>query len=127
MNTAITSTVDQLQEKGEKAATLCLTRRGYEILETGWTCLAGRVPIIAWDEDGAMVFVDVKTRRADEGGFYVEANPAAARSRFEEIALAYLSDFDDVDFGFRFDLINIVALSDDRAVIRHEIGAYSTR
>ena len=59
----------ELQEKAVKAATRFIERKGYELLETGWTSPEGtRIDLIASDED-TLVFIDVTATEYGEGGF----------------------------------------------------------
>lgn len=113
-----------LGARGEKAAARFLYRRGYEILEQNWTCFAGEADIIAKDED-TLVFVEVKTRKDCEHGFPSEAVTAEKRRRYEKIALAYLADYEPSDFPVRFDVVSIVVIGPDKAMVRHQINAFS--
>ena len=113
----------ELQARGEEAAALFLEKRGYEILERNWNCYAGEVSIIACDEDDTLVFVEVKTRKDAQKGFSAEVKTAEKREKYEKIAIAFLKDYDAVDFTVRFDTISIVVMSPDRALIRHHIAA----
>lgn len=113
-----------LSKRGNKAAEMFLRRRGYEILDTDWSCHAGTVDIVAQDDD-AVVFVEVVTRRDSQKGFPSEAVTDAKREKFEKIALAYLGEYDMVDMMVRFDNLSIVVIGEDRALIRHHIGAFS--
>ena len=45
----------------------------------------------------------------------------------ERIAALFLQGFDVVDVPVRFDIVSIVAISPDRAMIRHHINAFSGR
>ena len=50
---------------GEDVAAAFLQARGYEILERNWRCRAGELDIVARSrERGAIVAIEVKTRRA---------------------------------------------------------------
>lgn len=113
-----------LGARGEQAAARFLERRGYEILERNWRCYAGEADIIAKDED-AIVFIEVKTRKGRDHGFPAEAVTAQKRSKYEKIALAYLADYDSVDYPVRFDVISIVVMGNEKAMIRHQINAFS--
>lgn len=113
-----------LGARGEEAAARFLDRRGYEILERNWTCFAGEADIIARDDD-TLVFVEVKTRKDCERGFPSEAVTAEKRSRYEKIALAYLADYERADFPVRFDVVSIVVIGTDKAMVRHQINAFS--
>ena len=114
----------ELGARGEEAAARFLVRRGYDILERNWKCYAGEADIIARDED-TLIFVEVKTRRDCQKGFPAEAVDAEKRARYEKIALAYLRDYEYVDLAVRFDVISIVVVAADRALIRHHIAAFS--
>lgn len=116
----------ELGLRGEEAASRYLIRRGYEILDRNWKCFAGEADIVACDEDGTLVFVEVKTRTDLKKGFPSEAVGPKKRAKYEKIALAYLAEYDVVDIVVRFDVISIMVLTPERAMIRHHIGAFST-
>ena len=115
----------ELGRKGEEAAARFLYRRGYEILERNWTCYAGEADIIAEDH-GTLVFVEVKTRRDCQKGFPSEAVSRSKRDRYERIALAFLEKSAAVDMPVRFDVVALVVVGKDRALIRHHINAFSS-
>lgn len=114
----------ELGLRGEEAAVRYLQRRGYDILDRNWACFAGEADIVARDGDGALVFVEVKTRTDTRKGFPAESVTARKRSRYEKIALAYLAEYDEVDIAVRFDVISIMVIASDRALIKHHIGAF---
>ena len=116
----------ELGRRGEDAAARFLDRRGYEIVERNWTCAAGEADIIARDGD-SVVFVEVKTRSSCDYGMPAEAVDEAKRDRYERIAALFLQGFHVVDVPVRFDIVSIVAISPDRAMIRHHINAFSGR
>lgn len=111
--------------RGEKAAVLFLKRLGYEILEQNWTCPAGEVDIIARDGE-TIVFCEVKTRSNLSKGLPAEAVTAKKRNRYERIAGWFLRDYDEVNIPVRFDVIGLLALGNDRALIRHYINAFGS-
>lgn len=115
----------ELGAKGELAAALFLERRGYEIVEHNWRCPAGEADLIARDENGTVVFVEVKTRSGVEHGFPAEAVTPARRRRYERIAGYYLSDHVFEDARVRFDVLSILSMKPrNRAYIRHHIDAF---
>lgn len=114
----------ELGQRGEDAAARFLYRRGYDIVERNWTCLAGEADIIARDGE-ALVFIEVKTRSSTEKGLPSEAVNATKRSRYERIAALFLQDYDVVDVPVRFDVVSIVVVAADRALIRHHINAFA--
>ena len=58
-------------------------------------------------------------------GFPDDGITEKKRNRLEKIALAYLAKLKEADLSVRFDQISIVVMGEDRAFIRHHIGAYS--
>lgn len=113
-----------LGSRGEEAAARFLYRRGYEILERNWKCFAGEADIIARDDD-TLVFVEVKTRKDCSHGFPSEAVTPEKRSKYEKIALAYLAENASSEYPVRFDVVSIVVIGPDKAMIRHQINAFS--
>ena len=116
----------ELGRKGEYAACLLLTRKGYEILERNWRCSAGEADIVALDGD-TLVFVEVKTRSSLDKGLPEEAITPAKRNRYERIAAHYLMHYRGDDCNVRFDVISILALPTNRALVRHLINAFGSR
>ena len=120
-----------LGARGEEAAERFLRRHGYEILERNWVCFAGEADIIAADDRAlvfageSLVFAEVKTRRGINHGFPGEAVNQAKRERYERIALAYVQDHCVGEVTVRFDVISIVVIAPDRALVRHHLGAFS--
>ncbi|WP_418738998.1 YraN family protein [Ellagibacter isourolithinifaciens] len=59
----------ELQEKAVKTATRFIERKGYELLETGWTFPEGiQIDLIANNEE-ALVLIDVTATEYGEDGF----------------------------------------------------------
>ena len=114
----------ELGRKGEEAAARFLYRRGYEILERNWSCYAGEADIIA-EDNGTLVFVEVKTRKDCQKGFPSEAVSKSKRDKYEKIALAFLEKTKAVDMPVRFDVVALVVVGRNRALIRHHINAFS--
>lgn len=114
----------ELGARGEEAAVRFLANRGYEILDRNWTCAAGEADIVARDAN-VIVFVEVKTRSDASMGFPAEAVTAKKRQRYERIACLYLERHAFTEMLVRFDVISLVAIAPDRALVRHHINAWS--
>lgn len=114
----------ELGRKGEIAAARFFERMGYEILERNWKCPAGEADIIALDDEGVLVFCEVKTRSSIKRGFPVEAVDAQKRARYEKIAAWYLRQNEVGDGPVRFDIVSVLVVAEDRAMIRHYVNAY---
>lgn len=113
----------ELQEKAVKAATRFIERKGFELLETGWTSPEGtQIDLIASDED-TLVFIDVTATEYGEGGF---EGGKVKRSDLEIAAAAWLAgNTPDGEIQVRFDIIDMLVVSTDRALLRHHINAFS--
>ena len=103
-----------LGRKGEEAAARYLVRRGYDIVERNWTCIAG----------DTIVFVEVKTRTSAANGLPGEAVTKEKRARYEKIACLYLEHSEVTDVPVRFDVVALTLIGPDRAFIRHHIDAF---
>lgn len=114
----------ELGKRGENAAARFLYRQGYDIVERNWKCRFGEADIIARD-GSTLVFVEVKTRSGIERGFPSEAVDSKKRDTYEKIALSYVADHAETEAVVRFDVVAIVAVAPDRALIRHHISAFS--
>lgn len=115
----------ELGRRGELAARHFLERKGFEILETNWSCIAGEVDIIARD-DASIHFVEVKTRRGTGKGFPLEAITPEKRLRYERIAELYLQDYDAADMNVSFDAIGINTTGPNRALMKVVFNAFSS-
>ena len=114
----------EIGRRGEAAAVRYLERFGYDILERNWTCPAGEADIVARDGE-ALVFCEVKTRTSLEKGFPSEAVDEEKRARYEKIAGWYLRDCEFVDIPVRFDVVALLVVAEDRALIKHYVNAFS--
>ena len=118
------NTNTELQSKAIQAATRFCERRGYEILATEWQPEEGdgRIDLVAEDE-GAIVFIDVTATSHEDGGF---ANGHTERADMEMLAATWLGqNSPEGDVSVRFDVIDMIVVSTDRALLRHHINAYS--
>lgn len=111
--------------KGERAAAKFLKNKGYEILNKNWTCPLGEIDIVALHED-VLVFVEVKTRHNIRTGLPEDAVGPKKRKKYESMAAMYLQDNDYVDMAVRFDVIGILVIKSDRALIRHHVNAFGS-
>lgn len=119
---------DTMQKRVMKAAERFLTHRGYDVLETEWEAPNdfGTIDLVASDDD-TLVFAEVTYRVGEESGFAVEnTDLPEKRERVEKLAASWLSHQSRyVDVSVRFDIISFLILGDDKAMVRHHIGAFS--
>ncbi|MBQ4612686.1 MAG: YraN family protein [Clostridia bacterium] len=110
---------------GEAIAARFLRDKKYTILAANYRCRFGEVDIIAADK-AYIVFVEVKTRRADALFSPREAVTEAKQRRIVQTASLYMSRYPSV-LQPRFDVIEVVTdVNDPMHVLElnHIAGAY---
>ena len=112
--------MEAINEKARKAARMYLERRNYEVVEEGWANGDAAVDLIARDGED-LVFVDVHVNA--EGTKLPDEHPD--RARFEAAAAVYLASCDEVDFPVRYDVVSLLVVGSERALLRHHINALS--
>ena len=101
-----------MQERVKKAAKRFLIRKGYEILDDDYDSL-----IVALDDD-TVVFLDLIVGNRESG--LKDTN--MSRKEFESVVINWLATNDDqTDKAVRFDVLSFVIVSEDKAMLRHEI------
>lgn len=112
-----------LGQRGEDAATAYLERQGCTVVERNWRTSAGEVDIICVDGED-LVFVEVKTRKNSSKGTPDEAVTPAKQRRYERLARQYVAQSGVADISVRFDVISILVIAADRALLRHHRAAF---
>jgi putative endonuclease len=114
-----------LGQRGERAATKFLKRKGYIIVARAARDKTGELDIVAVDRDRTIVFVEVKTRESHVAGHPLEAVDEQKQRRLTRLALRYLKRHDLLECRYRFDVVAITWPADSRRpVIEHFIGAF---
>lgn len=93
---------------GENLACEELRRRGYEILATRYRTRFGEIDIIAL-HDGFTVFVEVKTRSADDFGGGIDAVTPWKQRRIARMAVEFIRRQDLPVTPCRFDVVVVEA------------------
>ncbi len=93
-------------KRGEDEALRVLKRHGYRILERNYRCRYGEVDIIAEDE-GAIVFVEVKTRGSGRFGTPQQSVDLRKQRHIISASNTYLSHHGVTDRPVRFDVVGI--------------------
>ncbi|MBQ9042385.1 MAG: YraN family protein [Eggerthellaceae bacterium] len=116
----------KLKKRANKAAARYLELKGMRILDRNWKCdgLAGKFDLVANDH-GAIVFVTVSTATLmTDLGFREEP---ISREQAELLGAAWLAEHAgelDAAIQVRFDRIALLVLTDDRAMLRHNINVF---
>jgi len=108
----------RLGDAGEAMAARELTRRGYVVRERNWRCPEGELDLVA-EQDGALVFVEVRTRRGDRFGTPEESITPAKRTHLIAAAQAYLQAH-SLDCVWRIDVVAI-EMSSQGALVRVDV------
>ncbi|PKQ09968.1 MAG: YraN family protein [Actinobacteria bacterium HGW-Actinobacteria-9] len=113
----------ELGTRGEDAAAAFLERLGMTIMERNWRCKAGEIDIVGLDGE-TLVLVEVKTRRTAARGTPEEAVSPTKQKKLIRLAREYVAHASLEPQEIRFDVIGIVPISQDRALLRHHRAAF---
>jgi len=92
---------------GENAACGYLTDNGYKILRRNYRKRYGEVDIIA-ENNGCLIFIEVKTRKNDGYGEPSEAVGYVKLERIKKVAAAYLAELSE-EREVRIDVVEVYA------------------
>lgn len=111
---------------GEAAAVAALRDAGYRILDTNVRLRRGELDVVA-EQQGVIVFIEVKSRRSALYGTPAEAVTARKRRTLVGLAAAYLARRAFAGRPCRFDVAEVWCGRDGRparvAIIRDAFGA----
>jgi putative endonuclease len=109
---------NELGRWGEDLATAYLEKKSYEIIERDWKSGRRDIDIIAKDETGTIVFVEVKTRRNRAFGEPEEAIDYRKMQSLQQAINHYIK-FRRINSQVRFDIISIVGMIGSEPEINH--------
>ena len=95
-----------LGQQGETLAGQYLARQGYRVIVRNYRTRLGEIDIIA-EEQGTLVFVEVKTRRGHQCGHPFEAVTPAKCRQISKVALEYLAETGREGQAARFDVVAV--------------------
>ena len=96
-----------LGDRGEDMAAAHLKKQGYKILERNYRTPIGEIDLVARHQ-GALVFIEVKTRRSRRFGSPQEAVHPAKQERLRNLAEYYLQQQGLGEVMVRFDVVGIL-------------------
>lgn len=99
--------IKELGRLGEKTAVKLLRQNGYKILERNYTCPAGEMDIIAF-EDKNIVMIEVKTSMSDGEVRPEERIDGRKKRHLTGIAEYYRNKKRVRDYAIRFDTVALV-------------------
>ncbi len=95
-----------LGDRGEQLAAEHLESCGFEVLERNWRCRAGELDLVA-REGGALVAVEVKTRRSRGTGHPLEALTPAKVARLRGLMARWLAEHRERADEVRIDAVAV--------------------
>ena len=113
---------DPLGERGENLAARELQKKGYRILNRNFKSPLGEIDIIARDGK-TLVFVEVKTRAADEPTPEEQVNETKMH-QLTKAGKFYLSRYGQPQPPARFDVVAVVWPTGQQPIIRHIENAF---
>jgi putative endonuclease len=109
---------------GEKRCESFLKKKGFRKLARNFSCRGGEIDLIMVDTEGAVVFVEVKTRADEKLTPAESAFTSAKKTRMSRAARYFLATHNIKDRPFRFDVVTIVLGQSGPAQIRHYENAF---
>jgi putative endonuclease len=110
---------------GEKRCERFLRRKGFKTIARNFACKMGEIDLITTESNGAIVFVEVRTR-ADES--YTQAQETVTpkkQARLIRTAKYFLKTYKVKDRPLRFDVVAVVLGHKGRPEIRHYENAFT--
>ena len=109
---------NELGKWGEDLAAAYLQDKGYAIIERDWKSGRRDIDIIAKDEAGTIVFVEVKTRRSRVFGEPEDAIDYRKMQSLQQAINHYIK-LHHINSQVRFDIISIVGTPGSEPEINH--------
>jgi putative endonuclease len=91
---------------GERTTALYLEQRGYRIIGRNVRLKSGEIDIIA-DDDGCLVFVEVRVRRRASAGAALESIGPRKQDRLRRLSLEFAAGLDAPVDSMRIDVVAI--------------------
>jgi putative endonuclease len=113
---------NDLGKRGEEIATAYLENLGYRILNANWRCARAEIDLIA-DQEGTIIFVEVKTRSSVDYGEPEEFVDYKKERQLEFASSVYI-DMKNHQGEIRFDIIAIVFENEHLYKINHIEDAF---
>lgn len=110
-------------DEGEGQAEAYLRRQGFRILGRKLRSPLGELDLVA-DDQGVLVFVEVKRRRTAAYGGAIEAVDARKRAKIIQLAALYLAQHRIQDRACRFDVVLIQDNAGAADAVQHIANAF---
>ena len=115
---------EQLGRWGEKRSEKFLKRKGLKTLTRNFSCKTGEIDLVMVDQDGTLVFVEVKTRANEDFSPSESVVTKTKQNRMFRTARYFLATNNIENRPFRFDVVTIVLGDKGPEQIRHYENAF---
>ena len=110
---------------GQKRCERRLCGRGWRTLCRNYSCKTGEIDLVMVDTNGALVFVEVKTRAGEEFTAAESCVSVGKRARMARAARYFLACNDVGDRPYRFDVVTVVLPRRGKTKIEHFEGVFT--
>lgn len=107
---------------GEDFVAKSLVARGMRVLARNWRIKEGELDLVVEDLDGAIVFVEVKTRSSISHGDPLESITNEKAYRIQRLALAWLATNQRLGSRYRIDVAGILVLRSGEFILDYREG-----
>jgi putative endonuclease len=109
---------------GERRCESFLKKKGFKKLARNFSCKSGEIDLIMVDSDGAIVFVEVRTKTDESFGPPEESVTYSKKVKLQRTARYFLATNDIKNRPFRFDVVTIVLGQKGHPQIKHYENAF---
>jgi putative endonuclease len=109
---------------GERAAEKFLKEQGLKFLTRNFRSARGEIDLIFREQADCLIFVEVKTRSAEEWGRPADAVDARKKRLLSQTALDYLRLLKNPKVKFRFDIMEVLLHDGEVREVRHLPNAF---
>ena len=109
---------------GERRCEKFLRKKGLKKLASNYSCRTGEIDLIMVDKSGAIVFVEVKTRKDESYAAAEDVITKTKQQRMARTARYFLSSYNIQNRPYRFDAVTIVLGHNGRDKINHYQNAF---
>lgn len=109
---------------GEKQSENFLRKKGFRLITRNFRCKPGEVDLIMSDDTGAIVFIEVKTRRSEAIVNAQDAVNAEKRRKLVYASKYFVRKYRVSGRPLRFDVMAVVLPEKGKVQIRHYRNAF---
>ena len=110
--------------QGQKQCEKYLKGKGLKLLARNFSCRTGEIDLIMTEDNGTIVFIEVKTRSNEKFADAEGAITKAKKHRFKSATQFFITKNKLENFPLRFDVVIVIDNKTDKPQIRHYQNAF---